>query len=269
MQKAFTLIELLVVIAIIALIEAILFPVFGRVRENARRASCQSNMKQIGLGFIQYTQDYDERLPAQYWIAGLQPYIKSEQVWRCPNDNYKIPGSQLAAGNTDIVSYMVNRTMTYESAPSAIDPVAAAATLASNDKLRHIIGFAAPARTVLLLEGRNQSDNFDRDTIGNGIWTKGDYQDETTATGWVDNCGRPYPGTATESFTDTFRRHFDGSNWLAADGHVKWLKGTKVSARGISRGDGYKQGQGTGCSTRLESATYSGPDAHALTFSPK
>ncbi|RYG53119.1 DUF1559 domain-containing protein, partial [bacterium] len=61
-RKAFTLIELLVVIAIIAILAAILFPVFGRARENARRSSCQSNLKQIGLGIMQYTQDYDERI---------------------------------------------------------------------------------------------------------------------------------------------------------------------------------------------------------------
>lgn len=61
--KGFTLIELLVVIAIIAILAAILFPVFARARENARRSSCMSNMKQIGLGLMQYTQDYDEKLP--------------------------------------------------------------------------------------------------------------------------------------------------------------------------------------------------------------
>jgi prepilin-type N-terminal cleavage/methylation domain-containing protein len=62
-KRAFTLIELLVVIAIIAILAAILFPVFARARENARRSSCQSNLKQIGLGVLQYTQDYDETLP--------------------------------------------------------------------------------------------------------------------------------------------------------------------------------------------------------------
>src|SRR3954465_14115366 len=90
----FTLIELLVVIAIIAILAAILFPVFGRARENARRSSCQSNMKQIGIGLMQYVQDYDEPLVPnniQYEVLRsyaeiLQPYIKSEQVFQCPSD---------------------------------------------------------------------------------------------------------------------------------------------------------------------------------------
>src|SRR6476659_7951599 len=104
-KNAFTLIELLVVIAIIAILAAILFPVFARARENARRSSCQSNLKQIGLGLLQYAQDYDERLPFFFygvdgnatdpptvanprykWMDAIYPYVKSEQIFACPSD---------------------------------------------------------------------------------------------------------------------------------------------------------------------------------------
>ena len=78
-KSAFTLIELLVVIAIIAILAAILFPVFARARENARRASCQSNLKQIGLGIIQYIQDYDEKYPSANISGGLASYIPPGQ----------------------------------------------------------------------------------------------------------------------------------------------------------------------------------------------
>ena len=98
-KRAFTLIELLVVIAIIAILAAILFPVFARARENARRTSCQSNLKQIGLGLLQYTQDYDEQMPRSFyggggdsdannykWMDAIYPYVKSEQLFNCPSD---------------------------------------------------------------------------------------------------------------------------------------------------------------------------------------
>lgn len=94
-KTAFTLIELLVVIAIISILAAILFPVFARARENARRASCISNLKQIGLAAMMYAQDYDETLvpawnqeppgPYKQWPELLSPYTQSQQVYVCPS----------------------------------------------------------------------------------------------------------------------------------------------------------------------------------------
>ena len=93
-SKGFTLIELLVVIAIIAILAAILFPVFARAREKARQTACLSNVKQLNLACLMYAQDYDDRLfPIFYhvlgtrydWINLLDPYIKNQQIKKCPN----------------------------------------------------------------------------------------------------------------------------------------------------------------------------------------
>jgi prepilin-type N-terminal cleavage/methylation domain-containing protein/prepilin-type processing-associated H-X9-DG protein len=95
-NKAFTLIELLVVVVIISILTAILFPVFARAREQARKAACQSNLKQIGIAIMMYTQDYDESFPyaamqgaggghSNRWYDVVNPYVKSkQQVWICP-----------------------------------------------------------------------------------------------------------------------------------------------------------------------------------------
>ena len=117
-HKGFTLIELLVVIAIISILASILFPVFARARENARRSSCLSNMKQIGIGLEQYKQDNDSRYPGAYyyndgltsasgytqWTGQIQPYVKSIQVFVCPSNKGLPPtnfGSASDACKTD------------------------------------------------------------------------------------------------------------------------------------------------------------------------
>ncbi len=102
MRRGFTLIELLVVIAIIAILAAILFPVFARAREKARQTSCLSNMKQLGLAALMYAQDYDQRFhiyrvgsyagsAADMWYNHIQAYIKNEQIMKCPSRNQTSP----------------------------------------------------------------------------------------------------------------------------------------------------------------------------------
>ena len=125
-QHGFTLIELLVVIAIIAILAAILFPVFAQAREKARQASCQSNLKQIGLAFKMYVQDYDERWPSSQpitpnsgntvgrkgsrgqdfgfdgWISNaLIPYTKNQQIYICPSLNANGFPDPYSNGGTD------------------------------------------------------------------------------------------------------------------------------------------------------------------------
>jgi prepilin-type N-terminal cleavage/methylation domain-containing protein len=118
----FTLIELLVVISIIGLLAAILFPVFARARENARRTSCASNLKQIGLGLMQYVQDYDGTYPYLVadtsdvthtrWMDVVQPYVKSAQLFNCPGNVRKTNNNKVASytgpGSASAGSYAMN-----------------------------------------------------------------------------------------------------------------------------------------------------------------
>jgi prepilin-type N-terminal cleavage/methylation domain-containing protein/prepilin-type processing-associated H-X9-DG protein len=109
-RRGFTLIELLVVIAIIAILAAILFPVFARAREKARQASCSSNLKQLGLAMEMYLTDFDELYPNRdhIWVDGpgssppdwgiLHPYIKNAELWRCPSDQHRAIGYGITCG---------------------------------------------------------------------------------------------------------------------------------------------------------------------------
>jgi prepilin-type N-terminal cleavage/methylation domain-containing protein/prepilin-type processing-associated H-X9-DG protein len=230
-KKAFTLIELLVVIAIIAILAAILFPVFGRARENARRSSCQSNLKQLGLGILQYTQDYDERYPGggafyqvnlggtnvyQTWDLTIQPYLKSYQIITCPSDavtpEVNLPTIGTVRRSYSYANYM--REGTGSSAPAA------------NAAGRPLAGIPAPALTVLLGErigstadGVTKIDiaNYNRfGTIGHS---------RTMASEVGKNFFDSDPNTGTMQVTaGTGGRHLGTNNLLFADGHVKALR---------------------------------------------
>ena len=144
-RRGFTLIELLVVIAIIAILAAILFPVFQKVRENARRTSCASNEKQIGLAFTQYEQDADEQTPGTTqwgygWAEKLQPFVKSAQVFQCPDDSHGIDTNTTAgAPPVTRISYALNGN-TRQNCNNA---KCSGANLSQ---------FTAPASTVLVVE---------------------------------------------------------------------------------------------------------------------
>jgi prepilin-type N-terminal cleavage/methylation domain-containing protein len=197
-RSAFTLIELLVVIAIIAILAAILFPVFARARENARRASCQSNLKQIGLGIQQYTQDYDEKYLGQEAAATtgrtfayiLQPYLKSQQIFVCPS----------AAGTTvnpNAVPDPYGDFKDHNWRLTAPDNVAYEGSYAMNNiaESRAISEFTVPAQTALY---------FDAGTY--------------SAPGLLD------------SKVQFSSRHFDGFNICYMDGHTKWSKKTNANS---------------------------------------
>lgn len=209
-QKGFTLIELLIVIAIIGIMAAILFPVFARARENARRSSCQSNLKQIALACLQYVSDYDSYYPNKVepsnqpsagWAGAILPYIKSEQIFQCPSDSNKPgnsgthTGGSMTLGFTD---YWCNTMICGESSRV------------------HEAQFAAPTLTVLAGDGG--MDNRIRATY-NGVYYSP--LGNINAPYWwaepVTTIGiRNFPGSKAQI-------HLGGVNYAFADGHVKWL----------------------------------------------
>ena len=209
-RKGFTLIELLVVIAIIAILAAILFPAFARARENARRASCQSNLKQIGLGIMQYTQDYDEKYPQSAAVGAgdgyvhnwsdpaalqnpfrdIQPYVKSWQIFICPS-TAPLGASALRKTNylhsgvifgQDTTPFFPAKSMSAVQTPASIIAV-------QEYYLNMDYSYARPLRT----------------DISGGI----------SKFGLLNS--------------PDYKPHFDGTNLLFCDGHVKWKKQVAIT----------------------------------------
>lgn len=211
--QGFTLIELLVVIAIIAILAAILFPVFARARENARRASCLSNLRQIGMGVMMYTQDYDEIYPWHgitidgeftNWRKTITPYIKSVQLFHCPSSDSK---------STERGNYGVNisifRRESYD--PNRIN----------------LSSVESPSTGYMIMDA---GDYFISYFKARGNSSGYDY---LPGVGSVDEtfCSSITNLSSMSRHDDCLNgRHFQGVNVAFADGHVKWLKSSKVQA---------------------------------------
>ncbi len=240
LHQAFTLIELLVVIAIIAILAAILFPVFGRARENARRSSCQSNLKQLGLGIMMYVQDYDERYPfrifgtgstyntnepAYSWRQAIQPYVKSTQVATCPSnvrntmvaDMAKTAGVSYGQAKPAInVSYAGN-TVTVGGTVGVFVAPAPPAPATPTNAPTHISDVASPSTVIAVAETLRPSSDID---IGNVSWAAGTCSFTTWNSTPPQNDIPPVPTTNGCHFAG----HLTTSNYLFADGHVKAMK---------------------------------------------
>jgi prepilin-type N-terminal cleavage/methylation domain-containing protein/prepilin-type processing-associated H-X9-DG protein len=205
--KGFTLIELLVVIAIIAILAAILFPVFAKAREKARQSSCLSNLKQIGIGFQMYTQDYDQNwIECWYnnatavgggyrWQQVVQPYLKNTQVLECPSASNFIANE--GDGYTAAISYGLNCTGFYAADNYMFWPYS---TPPINDA-----AIPQPAKLIVAADAGSTPDSG---------------EPKTTGSYYIYNYAATFDGT-TKSLGCLDWRHLGLFNALFCDGHVK------------------------------------------------
>ncbi len=227
-RNGFTLIELLVVIAIIAILAAILFPVFGRAREKARAASCMSNMKQLGLATMQYVQDYDENYPISIYLGFqptpcvmtfyhiLTPYIKNKQIFICPSNPTAInipnafaqAGLPVCGGQTfiDQASYNGNYALFEDPFGNGVTSGVSGGT---PDKVIHQSQLGSPASISMFSDGNLAAGGAPGGTcVPRQNW------------GTFDS---PVDGRHTESLTCAW-----------ADGHAKVVKVRETGCTGVA-----------------------------------
>jgi prepilin-type N-terminal cleavage/methylation domain-containing protein/prepilin-type processing-associated H-X9-DG protein len=199
-RRGFTLIELLVVIAIIAILAAILFPVFAKAREAARKTQCASNAKNLGTAMLMYVQDYDEVLPlAAYAVPGgavmwhdlVDPYVKNKDIWHCPSSSVKKfdAGGQSTTHFAYNVRYLVGMNFMFQQAPVSLAAI------------------QSPSETLMLVDALS-----------------------SVPPGWCGDDGK-FLLLPNDPNMDCWGRpnyvHTEGANIFWVDGHVKWQKPTQ------------------------------------------
>lgn len=241
-KSGFTLIELLVVIAIIAILAAILFPVFARARENARRSSCQSNLKQLGLGILQYQQDYDEKFPGSArmysitanvtgspsvfaaWNLVIYPYTKSSQIATCPSDS--------TSNEVDLGAPYGKVKRSYSYAEYLLSGAASSGAPGVNSA-----AVPAPALTVML--GEVQTTNAAIATYNSDAAVDTTAKFAASGGGYIGDKVAPAEGI-----------HLGTSNILFADGHVKAQR-LQAGGQALLTGHTFSKTQGTGVGTDI------------------